>query len=173
MQQYTTIIKKFGKQGEKTGWTYVDVPAAVAEKMKPGHKQSFRIKGKLDAVTIKQAAILPMGNGDFILPLKADIRKLLGKTKGMELKVAVEEDTSPILLNQDLLECLAEEPNALEFFNTLTPGHQKYFSNWINSAKTDVTKAKRIALAVNAMAKKMDFGQMLRDAKEQKRALEG
>jgi hypothetical protein len=26
MVQFTTTIKQFGKQGEKTGWTYIEIP---------------------------------------------------------------------------------------------------------------------------------------------------
>jgi hypothetical protein len=47
MVQFTAIIKRFGQQGEKTGWTYIEVPAAMAEQLVPGNRKSFRVKGKL------------------------------------------------------------------------------------------------------------------------------
>ena len=34
MIHFTTIIKKFNDQGEKTGWTYIEIPATIAEKLK-------------------------------------------------------------------------------------------------------------------------------------------
>ena len=37
MVQFSTIIKQFDEQGEKTGWTYIDISHAVAEKIKPGN----------------------------------------------------------------------------------------------------------------------------------------
>jgi hypothetical protein len=30
MVQFTTTIHRFEKQGEKTGWTYVEIPADLA-----------------------------------------------------------------------------------------------------------------------------------------------
>jgi len=42
------------------------------------------------------------------------------------------------------------------------PGsHQQYFSRWIESAKTDATKTKRIAMAINAFSKKLGYSQMM------------
>lgn len=162
MIRFTTIIKKFNRQGEKTGWTYIEIPAAIAEKLKPGNKKSFRVKGSLDEYLFEGIALLPMGNGGFILALNAAIRNQLKKNKGAALKVVMEEDKSTVKLNAELLECLADEPGCLAFFNSLTPGHRKYFSNWINSAKTDPTKAKRIAQTLNALSHGFNYGEMIR-----------
>ena len=48
MISWTATIKKFDKQGEKTGWTYIEVPAELANKLQPGNKKGFRVKGRLD-----------------------------------------------------------------------------------------------------------------------------
>lgn len=149
--------------GEKTGWTYVTVSEAQAQKLKKGNKKSFRVKGKLDNYAVKELALIPMGDGSFIIPLKADVRKALGKKAGAELKVKIEEDITEFIPDSDFEDSLAFEPAANNFFKTLTKGHQRYFSNWIQSAKTETTKAKRIALAVNALARKMDYGAMIRE----------
>ena len=42
MVKFTTSILKFKEQGEKTGWTYIDVPAKIAEQLKPNNKKSFQ-----------------------------------------------------------------------------------------------------------------------------------
>jgi uncharacterized protein YdeI (YjbR/CyaY-like superfamily) len=59
------------------------------------------------------------------------------------------------------MECLADEPEAAAFFNSLPGSHQQYFSRWIESAKTDATKTKRIAMAINAFSKKLGYSQMM------------
>lgn len=163
MISFTTIIKKFSRKGEKTGWTYFEIPGDLAQKLFPGNKKSFRVKGKLDDYSIKQVALIPMGNGSFILPLNAAMRKGTGKKVDVELLVKLEIDKSPVLLSSELLECLDEEPKAMENFNKLPPSHQKYYSRWIESAKTYETKAKRIAKAVNALLKGYHYGEMMRD----------
>ena len=79
MVQFTTTIRQFDKQGEKTGWTYIEVPSDIAEKLMPGNRKGFRVKGKLDNFSIKGIALLPMGGGNFILTLNADLRRGIRK----------------------------------------------------------------------------------------------
>ena len=162
MITYTTSILQFDKHGEKTGWSYIEVPADIAEQLKPGCKKSFKVKGKLDGYSISQVSLLPMGNGIFIMPINAAMRKGTGKKKGAMLKVQLAEDKKEYELNTDLMECLADEPAAMAFFKTKNQSFQNYYSKWVESAKTEATKAKRIAMAVSSLAKKIEFGEMLR-----------
>jgi uncharacterized protein YdeI (YjbR/CyaY-like superfamily) len=90
------------------------------------------------------------------------MRKGTAKKKGAMLKVQLEIDKTVYRQNTDFLTCLADDPVAEEFFNSLTKSHQNYFSKWIDSAKTEPTRIKRIAMAVNALSRRMDFGLMLR-----------
>jgi hypothetical protein len=166
MVQFNADIKKFDNQGEKTGWTYIEIPAAIAQKLNPNNKKGFRVKGKLDDFEFSMIALLPMGGGDFIMALNAGMRKAIKKQKGAVLKVKMEVDTNELKPPEELMECLQDEPEAFEYFNSLPKGHQNYFTNWINSAKTDPTKAKRIAATLNALNKKWDFGQMIRAMKK-------
>lgn len=162
MVQFTCIIEQFAEQGEKTGWTYIKVPARITQQLKPGNKKSFRVKGKLDEHVFAGIAMLPMGEGDFIMALNASLRKILKKRKGDKLTVQLAEDTKAILPPPELIDCLEDEPKAFEFFNQLVPSHRTYFIKWINSAKSDPTRTKRIAQVVTAMEKKQDFGEMIR-----------
>lgn len=171
MVRFTALIKQFGKQGEKTGWTYIEFPATAIESLKPATRTSFRVKGRLDYYEIEKAALIPMGGGRFILPLNAAVRKIIKKGKGTTVDVAVEEDKAPLLVNEEFTECLHDEPPALQTFEGLTRSHQLYFSKWIESAKTEQTKAKRIAMAVNALAKGWGYPEMLRAAKKEKQEL--
>jgi len=163
---YTTRILKFARMGEKTGWTYIEIPAGLAQKLKPGNKKSFRVKGKLDGFPVEKTALLPMGEGKFILPLNAAMRKGTGKKEGGMLRVQLEEDKREYVLNFDMMECLKDEPAAVKYFRSLSPSHQRYFSKWIESAKTEPTKAKRIAQTVNALAKGWGYGEMIRANKK-------
>jgi Domain of unknown function (DUF1905)/Bacteriocin-protection, YdeI or OmpD-Associated len=162
MVQFTATILQFAEQGEKTGWSYVTIPPDIAEKLKPGFKKSFRVKGKLDAYSIAQQALLPMGNGEFILPLKASVRKAIHKNKGAMLKLILEEDKKPLKVSAELTECLADSPKAEKKFKSLPHSHQMYYSNWIESAKTIGTKAKRIGLTILSMEKNLTYAEMLK-----------
>lgn len=163
--KFTTTILRFGKQGEKTGWTYIVIPADIAHKLQPGNRKGFRTKGKLDNHKFSGKSLIPLGKGEFILTLDKGIRKAIGKRHGAMLEVQIEFDKSEYRLNAEFMECMNDEPEALKFFNTLTRSHQNYFSKWIESAKTEETKAKRIAQSINAFLKKQGFPEMLREQK--------
>ncbi|HVY76627.1 MAG TPA: YdeI/OmpD-associated family protein [Puia sp.] len=162
MVKFTAVIEQFQEQGEKTGWSYISIPREIAEQLKPGVKKSFRIKGKLDSHSISKVALLPMGQGNFILPLNAGMRKAVRKHKGARLQVQIQEDKEPPAICPELMECLADSPQALAHFQSLNGSHRLYFSKWIESAKTAATRTKRIAMSVNALEKKMAYNEMLR-----------
>lgn len=171
MISFSATILQFASQGEKTGWTYILVPAAIASELNPGVKKSYRVKGNLDDLKVEKLALIPMGKGDFILTVNAAIRKGIGKTKGATVKVQLEIDHSPILPPTELIECLQDEPEALKYFNSLPQGHRNYFTKWIESAKTDPTKTKRIAMVIKTMVRKIDFGTMLREERDERKML--
>ena len=158
---FKTTLLKFDKQGEKTGWTYILIPSKIAGKIKPGNKKSFRIKGKIDELKIKSVALLPMGGGDFIMPVNATMRKAIKKNKGATVIIEMEEDKAAPKLSAALLACLEDDPGSKSYFSKLPGSHQNYYSKWIESAKTDATKTKRIATCINAFANKLTFSQMM------------
>jgi bifunctional DNA-binding transcriptional regulator/antitoxin component of YhaV-PrlF toxin-antitoxin module len=167
MVKFTETIVRFGKQGEKTGWTYIPISAAIANLLKPANRQSFRVKGSLDGIAIASMALIPLGEGAFILPLNAEMRRKLGKRKGDSVELRITEDKKPYELCADLLACLRDEPTARDYFNQLTGSHQRYFSKWIESAKTASTRDKRIVLTVNALAKGWGYPEMIRAGKNE------
>ena len=166
MIRFTAVIEQYQAMGEKTGWRYIKVPAALASQLMPGHKKSFRVKGKLNDYVFAQTALIPMGEGEFIMPMNATIRKETGAVTGTKLQVQMSVDKSPLLVNAELLECLQDEPDAQAHFNKMAPSHQMYFSKWIESAKTDATRSKRIAQTVTAMLHKQDYNEMIRANKQ-------
>ena len=162
MIKFTTTILKFDKQGEKTGWTYIEISPAQAKKLNPGVKVSYRVKGKFDQFNFQKLALLPMGEGSFIIPLKGEIRKAIGKKMGDKLVVELEVDNRQIEPSADFIACLKEDPEAMKFFKGLPGSHQRYFSKWIDDAKTMQTKTKRIVMALEAFSKKQSFMEMMR-----------
>jgi hypothetical protein len=162
MVHFKTKILQFQEMGEKTGWSYLKIPAKLAHQLKPDNKKSFRVKGRLDSHAVSGMALIPMGGGDFILALKAEVRKAIRKQKGDTLEVELEVDTKVIAPPRDLLACLADEPRALAYFKSLPRSHQNYFGNWVKSARTEGTRTRRIARVVDAMLKHQNYGEMIR-----------
>jgi len=169
MIHFKAEIERFQSMGEKTGWSYVFLPAALANDIKADCKRSFRVKGKIDLVEVSGIATIPMGAGDFIIALKGELRKKLGKEEGATVELYLEEDKDfKIEMPEDLEICLSEEEFLMENFLKQPKSHQNYFIRWINEAKTETTRTKRLALTVTAMYKKQDFGAMIRESKADK-----
>lgn len=168
MIKFTALLEKFGKKGEKTGWTYIMIRSEQTEKINPGVKKSFRVKGKLDNFPIKGVALIPMGEGDFIMAINAAMRKGIKKHKGEKVAVQLGLDKASLKISDDFLICLSDDKKAKTFFEKLPKSHQNYYSKWIESAKTDATKAKRIAQAINGFKMNMNFPEMLRYYKNNK-----
>ena len=162
MINFTTKIQRFNKMGEKTGWSYIEISRQQAEKLNPGCKKSFRIKGKLDSYQIQKTALLPMGEGKFILPINATLRKGTGKKAGDTVKVQFAIDERPRSLSADFLKCMKDDARAYHFFMTLPRSHQNYFSSWIESAKTIGTKTRRITTAVIGLGQGQGFREVMR-----------
>ena len=167
MIRFVTTIQKFGQQGEKTGWSYILIPSELAQKLHPGNRKAFRVKGKIDQYAFHMTSLIPMGGGDFIMALNGTVRKGIKKQKGAEVTVRMEVDHGEIVPPKDLLDCLADEPKAMDRFNKLPGSHRNYYIKWIQSAKTEPTLAKRIAATVRAMERGWDFGQMLRSMRKE------
>lgn len=168
MVTFSAKILRFRKMGEKTGWQYITISRRHAEKLNPGCRKSFRVKGLIDQYAIHKAALLPMGNGDFILPINAALRKGTGKKEGDTVKVQFETDQRQLTPSTDFIQCLKDDPSAFDFFKTLPQGHQNYFSKWIESAKTMHTRTKRITMAVIALGSGQGFPEMIRANRREK-----
>lgn len=168
MVEFTTTILQFAMQGEKTRWSYIEVPADIAQQLKPGNKKSFRVRGMLDGFAVAGMALMPMGEGNFIMALKAEVRKGIRKHAGAMLHAKLEEDIDyKVEIPGELQECFDFEPEALAFFNSLAKSHRDYFIKWIDSAKTSETRAKRIVNTVNAMLRKWHYNVMMRELRKE------
>jgi len=159
---FTATLKKFAENGDKTGWTYIEIPAELAEQLNADTKKAFRVKGTLDQYAISGVTLLPAGGGNYIMAINAAMRRGIAKRQGAMITASLEPDNKKYELNADFVACLEDDPPAKAFFASLAPSHQNYFSKWIDDAKTDATKTKRIAQALFGLNNKMDYGQMIR-----------
>jgi hypothetical protein len=165
MIKFTATIDIDSRDPDKKGWSFIIINKTLSTRLNPGVRKIFRVKGKLDSFPIKQTSLLPVSGGRFMLPINAGMRKGTGKRAGDKLTVELEVDKVQPKISADFAACLQDEPKAQEYFKRLPPSHQRYYSKWIDDAKTAETKAKRIALSLNALARKMHFGMMIRESK--------
>ena len=140
-------LEKFKGKG---GWTYACIPEITQDKNAPFGW--VRVKGSIDGHEIKSYHLMPMGNEQLFLPVKAAIRKKIGKEAGDWVHVVLYPDNEPVEVPDELLHCLEDEPASLKFFNTLSDSEKKYYIVWIYSAKKEETRIRRMATTINRLA---------------------
>jgi bifunctional DNA-binding transcriptional regulator/antitoxin component of YhaV-PrlF toxin-antitoxin module len=150
------LLEKYPGKG---GWTYAAIPEILQDKHAPFGW--VEVKGFIDALEIKKYKLMPMGNGQLFLPVKAEIRKKIGKKEGDWVHVILYADNSPIEIPEEFLICLKEDLDVYNTFMTYTDGQKKEFIDWIYATKTDEKKVERIAIALN----KLERNEKLRELK--------
>jgi hypothetical protein len=82
-----TFTGKLEKRPTTGGWTYVVWPDAARVL---GTHGAAKVRGEIDGHPF-QSSIMAMGGGVQMLPVKADIRKAIGKEAGDEVTVRLLE----------------------------------------------------------------------------------
>lgn len=140
------LLKKMPGKG---GWTFAELPAVEPDKSKPfGWVQ---VRGTIDGFPVDHFKLMPMGSGKLFLSVRAEIRKAIKKKEGDWIEVVLFADDSPLEIPDEFLVCLLDAPNAHAFFEKLTDSNQKYYIDWIFSAKRMETKVDRIAKAIERL----------------------
>jgi hypothetical protein len=165
MIRFGATILQFDKQGEKTGWSYLHIPADLAQELKPGNSKSFRVKGKLDGHAFRGTCLLPMGGGDFILPFNAAMRKGTGKRAGAMVEVSMQLDSPDLKMPKDFADWLEEDEAAKTYFYKLPKSHRHYWIKWLDGVKSPEGRKGRLDRAIVALSQGFGFAEMLRAEK--------
>ncbi|MGX5858043.1 DUF1905 domain-containing protein [Dyadobacter jiangsuensis] len=139
-------LEKFPGKG---GWTYVilpEIPQSIKRKF-----GMVKVKGRIDDYELMGYNLMPMGTGQLFLPVKAEIRKKIGKKEGDWVSIELYADNSALAIPEELIDCLKDEPKAYANFLKLGEGAQKEYRDWVYSAKKDETKVARIAKMIDML----------------------
>lgn len=146
------LLEKYPGKG---GWTYASIPEVLQAKKAPFGW--VKVKGTIDSYEFSNYRLMPMGNGNLFLPVKADVRKKICKEVGDHVKITLFADNNPPEIPEELHLCLLDDPQSYENFSTYSDGEKKAFIDWIYSAKTDETKVQRITKTLVKLAKRQKF----------------
>ena len=137
-------LQKFSGKG---GWTYARIP-----EVKPDKKAPFgwvKVTGSIDGYAISHYRLAPFGNGSLFLPVKASIRKKIGKEEGDRVEIILFADNNPPEIPIEFIECLRDEPEAYFHFHNFSEAEQKRYIDWIYGSQKETTKIDRMARAIN------------------------
>jgi len=99
-----------------------------------------------------RTTVTPMG-GEFLLGLNRAVREEAGVEAGDSVEVMLELDTAPreVELPEALANALAEDSEAHAAFDRLAYTYRKEYARWIDDAKRDETRQRRVAQAVEML----------------------
>lgn len=147
------ILQKFPGKG---GWTYVEIPEIPQDR-----KRYFgwvQVCGYIDDYEINHYKLMPMGNGQLFLPVKAAIRKKIKKEAGDVVKVILYKDDRPLTIPDEIVACFeGESQKTYEQFTLASESEQKAWLDWIYAAKKEETKANRILKMMDNLKRGLGF----------------
>jgi len=143
---FTATIQNAGGGG-----AFVEVPFDVE---KAFEEKRPRVKATFEGVPYR-GILTRMGTERHLLIILKEIREKIGKTFGDEVKITVELDTEPrvIEIPKDLAKELKENKGAKTIFDKLSYTHRREYVMWINEAKRDETRQSRIVKTIEMLKK--------------------
>lgn len=143
-QTFTGRIQNAGDGGG-----FVEIPFDVEKAF--GSKRP-KIKALIEGVPYR-GTLVRMGSEHHMLIILKGIREQIDKTFGDEVKVVVEADTEPRLVDipPDLLKELKKHKEARAFFDKLAYSHQREYVRWIEAAKREETRASRVVKTIEML----------------------
>lgn len=143
MRFHTTIL-----QAGKTA-TGIRVPDEVVAALGAGKRPAVKVT--INGYTYRSSvAVL---DGRFMVGVNADNRAGAGVAGGDEVDVDIELDTAPreVSIPPDFAAALDAEPAARRTFEGLSYSNKSFHTLGIEGAKTDKTRQRRIAKAIEAL----------------------
>jgi hypothetical protein len=139
--RFTTTIELGGKTATGFG-----VPDEIVERL--GHGKRPPVTVTLGGHTYRSTVAVM--DGRFLLPLNAENREAAGVAAGDEVEVDIELDLEPRVVEapEDLAAAIAADAGAQAAWDSLSNSRRNRIVLSVNGAKTDETRARRIARSV-------------------------
>lgn len=141
------LLEKFPGKG---GWTFVRLPEIKTPSGKPLGWD--KVRALFDDHEVSEIGLLSLGNGQRFLPVKAEIRKTIGKQAGEQIRLQLFALVKELDVRAELLLCLEDEPEALSHFQSWKTQERDKYVSWIEQGQSMEQQVERMAQAVDRIA---------------------
>jgi hypothetical protein len=147
-KQFKAILTSGGKGRE---WPVIKIPFNVEKEF--GSAAQVSVQGTVNGFAFR-SSIFPVGDGSHILMVDRQMRDGARAKEGDLLSVSMEVDGDPhtIDIPADFQRALKRKKAAQAFFDQLPPSHQRAYIESIVESKSDETRSKRIAQAIQILS---------------------
>ncbi|MGH9573816.1 MAG: YdeI/OmpD-associated family protein [Candidatus Acidiferrales bacterium] len=151
---------------------YVDVPDNAVMSLRHPTKRGGR-KGKPDIRPTKyipviarvngritRTTLVPAGGGRYRMQFNAVLRKAAQADVGevVCIELSLDSDCRDRVLPADLRAALNRHPKAKRAFEQLPPGLRRQLLKWMDSAKGEATRIRRIEIVIDRMVERAILG---------------
>ncbi len=135
----------------ENGGVYFLVPFSVEEVY--GKRGALAVRVTIDGFPY-QGPLVPLADGTHLLGVGRTIRNAIEKTWGHTVRVRLAQDTAPrtVEMPDDFAHTLLITPGAREKFGKLTYLQQRDYVRWIQGAKKEDIRRRRLAEAAEMVA---------------------
>lgn len=129
---------------------YIEFPYDVETEF--GSKGQVKVVATFDGVAYR-GSLVKMGGNCHWIGITQAIRKQTGRNPGDTINVTITKDDAvrTVEIPADFETLLQEDAEILAFFNKLSYSHQREYVNWINDAKKEETRLRRMTKAIGML----------------------
>jgi hypothetical protein len=148
--EFDALIMKFDEMNA----AFVEFPYDVETEF--GTKRQVKVQVTFDGYSYR-GSLAKMGHHCHFIGLSKEIRNAIEKNPGDIVHVILKKDEEPrtITIPEDFKALLDENPNAKEYFDSLSHSNRNYYIQWITGAKKAGTREKRLRESIEMLSSKL------------------
>ena len=133
------------------GGAFIEIPFDVEQVF--GSKRP-KVRAVIEGIPYR-GTLVRMGTECHLLIILKDIREKIGKSFGDTIKVTIEPDNEPrvVEIPAELKKAFKGENEAKAFFDRLSYSHQREYVGYITEAKKQETRERRVAQTIAMLRK--------------------
>ena len=144
--EFTTVIIK----NDQLDSGYIEFPYDTEKEF--GKKGQVKVKVWFDGF-LYRGSLVKMGYPCHIVGINKEIRKTINKNPGDSVSVIIEQDTEErtVTIPNDLQDLLNQHKEARSKFEKCSYSHKKEWVMWLNDAKKEDTRLKRLQKIIDKL----------------------